>query len=292
MDFNSCQPRLPDHLTHPGAATSLSFTSMETPNLSLSSCNSLLLAVKNTLGQPQFLPPAPHLQFCLENSAPGTSPIVFVCAGANWEVSASGGLWRCLLVPQPAIFKCEYKVLPPHAPSRDFFFSSPFQVHKTDEGAANWGLPGPISRDLGSIQTLLGVTEKPRISSCPPLPSPSISQRRQRAQVELWVPKKSFVYPAVAQPLTVPLHPNKSRMQSHAGPRAAMTLSPGKALPGVAPRHCRLPGMCFAFLCLCKTRGGGGEGEPALPAPAAGRRVKGRNLVFLELCIQKDVGLE
>lgn len=176
MDFNSCQLRLPDHLTHPGAATSLSFTSMETPNLSLSSCNSLLLAVKNTPGQPQFLPPAPHLQFCLENSAPGTSPIVFVCAGANWEVSASGGLWRCLLVPQPAIFKCEYKVLPPHTPSRDFFFLPPFRFIKLmrvqqigvsrGQLAEIWAASRPC---WGSLKSL----EFPAVPRSPPHPFPN-----------------------------------------------------------------------------------------------------------------------
>lgn len=46
----------------------------------------------------------------------------------------------------------------PHTPSRGFI---PPWAQKADEGVVNGALPGPISGDLGSIQTLPGDRRKP-----------------------------------------------------------------------------------------------------------------------------------
>lgn len=94
--------------------------------------------------------------------SPGDKSDLFACAGANWEVSASGGLQRlgrCCWYPNLCHLNVNTKCCPTH--SIQGFLPTPHQAQKTDEGAANGALPGPISRDLGSIQALLGVTEKP-----------------------------------------------------------------------------------------------------------------------------------
>lgn len=183
------KPRLPGPLAHLRAGRSLSCNSTEAPNLTLSNCNSSLLAIKITLGQLRLLPPAPHVQFCLENTggkrSPGCESLPFVGRCQHQVGSGGSGGARCY--PNLRCLNVNTNAL--HAGI--FFFSPPPQAQKTDEGAANGGLAGPISRDLGSIQTLLGIAEKPWISSCLPLPAPLIYRHTQWAQVEPG-PKQEF----------------------------------------------------------------------------------------------------
>lgn len=124
-----------------------------------------------------------------KNAALGASPILLSvlertgrCQHQAGSGGSGGARWypnlRCLNVNTNALHA---GIFPPRPP----------QAQKTDEGAANGGLAGPISRDLGSIQTLLGIAEKPWISSCLPLPAPLIYRHTQWAQVEPG-PKQEF----------------------------------------------------------------------------------------------------
>lgn len=81
--------------------------SMEAPNLTLSNCNPLLPAVKSTLGQFPFLPPAPHFQLCLENTNKTHSevqiPSLCLCQGKLMALAVGGpfSYGMCKLISKP-----------------------------------------------------------------------------------------------------------------------------------------------------------------------------------------------
>lgn len=171
----------------------------------------------------------------------------------------------------------------PTTPSRDFFFF-PLRLRKKNyEGAANGDLPGPISRDLGSIQTLVEVTEKPRISSCLPSPHHSFTRHAVGTGGAGWEIRILFMQPAGLghqswQPslcVCIPVNSQRHRSAWNANNVMPMLGDKGRELP-MLREHCHLcqgwhqrPVAFLDVLCISlpiQSRGGGEEGEPALPA--------------------------
>jgi len=141
---------------------------MKAPNLTFLNCNPLLPAVKNTLGQFQFLPPAPHFQLCLENTgqnpAQGTSPILLSVlrqTGCSWWYQrwvGSSVVRGASQYPKLQYFYVHTECSPLHTPSRDFI--SPW-AQKTDEGAVNGGISwGQLAELWVASRHCWGITEQ------------------------------------------------------------------------------------------------------------------------------------
>lgn len=206
------KPRLPGPLAHLGAGRSLSCNSTEAPNLTLSNCNSALLAIKITLGQLQLLPPAPHVQFCLENTgekrSPGceSHPFVGRCQHQVGSGGSGGARWypnlRCLNVNTNAL----------HAGI--FFFSPPLRLRKLMRVQQTGVSRGQLAEIWAASRRCWGSLKSLGFPAASPSPHHSFTDTRSGHR---WsrVQNRSFVCPdgRARAPGTATrlecLHPNK-----------------------------------------------------------------------------------